>query len=168
MARSVTEDPYHNFRFQLVDPSGAFIRPEAGFTTASMPEVTVAEQEYREGTDIYTRKYPGYPEVGQVTLNRGIFRRTSDFFEWIEKVIFGGVDYVADVLLYEFHIADAPGDPFNNRLLRAPSRITRIKEAWATTVKPTSDKDASGADISLEELTLSVQEIQPEFVGDLT
>ena len=90
MARSVETDPFHDFRFHIVDPAGGNLDAVAGFTTVTMPNVSAEESPYREGTMRWTQKYPGVPTVGDVTMNKGIFKRDSDFFDWVLKVINGG------------------------------------------------------------------------------
>ena len=158
MARSITTDPYHNFRFHVVDPAGGNLDPVAGFTQASMPDVTVDAQEYREGVFKFTQKYPGIPTVSEVQLMKGIFKKESDFFRWILKTINGGEDYRSDLVVQQYHISDEFG------IAGAPSRIMRLKECFPTVVKPTSDLDATGSEVSIEEITLVVEEFEIELV----
>lgn len=158
MARSVSTDPYHGFRFHIVDPAGGNLDPVAGFKTATMPEVSAPAVNYREGVYLWTRKYPGVPEVGDVTFETGIFRRESSFFEWIKRVVEGGAaEYRTDLIVQQYHISDEFG------IDGAPSRVTRLKEAFPVTVKPTGDFDSEGADVQLQSITLAVEEMEVEL-----
>ena len=159
MARSVETDPYHQFRFHLVDPAGGNLDTVAGFTSVTMPNIAVDEATYREGTFVYTQKYPGIPTVGDITLSKGIFKRNSDFFNWVEKVINGGQDYRTELVLQEYHITDELG------IDGSPSRVTRLLECWGKDAKPTSDKASDSSDISLAELTISCEELRVELLA---
>lgn len=158
MARSIETDPYHDFRFHLVDPAGGNLDAVAGFTSVTMPDVTVEEAPYREGTFIWTQKLPGVPTVGDITLSKGIFKRDSDFFNWVLKVVEGGQEYRTELILQQYHITDEFG------IQGSPSRITRLRECWGKQAKPTSDMDATSSNISIQTLTISVEEIDLELV----
>jgi phage tail-like protein len=158
MARSIETDPYHKFRFHVVDPAGGNLDPVAGFMTVTMPNVAAEEPTYREGTFVWTQKYPGVPTVGDVSMTKGVFRRDSDFHRWILKCINGGQDYRADLIVYQYHISDEFG------INGSPSRATRLLEAWAKDVKSTEDLDASSSEVLTQSLTLSVEQIVPELV----
>lgn len=158
MARSVDTDFYHNFRFHVVDPAGGNLDPVAGFRTASIPEISVDPAEYREGVMRFTRKYPGIPKVGECQLSKGVAKKESDFLRWLMKCIDGGQDYRSDITIQEFHIADEWGINGN------PSKVIRLKEVWPSSVKLTSDKDATSSDIAITEITLMVEEIETALV----
>lgn len=159
MARSVETDPYHDFRFQLVDPAGGNLDPVAGFTTVSMPNVAVEEALYREGTFRWTQKYPGIPAVSDVTMTKGIFKRDSDFYDWVLKVVNGGQDYRTELVLQQFHIEDEFG------INGSPSRVTRLREVWGKDAKPTNDQDASSSNIAIQSLVVSVEEFEVELLS---
>jgi len=159
MARAASTDPYLNYRFHVTDPAGGNLDPVAGFTQVTTPDITVEPAEYREGIFRWTRKFPGVQTVGDVQMMKGTVRRESDFFAWILRVINGGVaTYRTDLMIMEYHITDEFGINGN------PSRIMRIREAWPTTVKPMADKDATGSEVALQELTLAVEELEVEIV----
>lgn len=159
MARAASTDPYLNYRFHLIDPAGGNLDPVAGFTQVTTPDITVDPAEYREGVMRWTRKYPGVQTVGDCSLMKGTVRRESDFFEWVLRVINGGVaSYRTDLQINEFHITDEFG------INGSPSRIMRLRETWPTQVKPMADKDATGSEVALQELTLNVEELEIELV----
>jgi len=159
MARSIETDPYHDFRFQLVDPAGGNLDPVAGFTSVSMPNLVVEEAQYREGTFLWTQKYPGIPSVSDVTMTKGIFRRDSDFFNWVLKVVNGGQEYRTELVLQQYHIQDEFG------INGSPSRATRLREVWGKDAKPTNDFEASSSAIAIQSLTVSVEEFEVEILS---
>lgn len=160
MARAASSDPYLNMRFHLVDPAGGNLDPVAGFTQVTTPEITVEPAEYREGIYRWTRKYPGVTTVGEVQCMTGTVKRESAFYDWISRVANGGVaEYRTDLMIMEFHITDEFG------INGAPSRIMRIREAFPTSVKPMADKDATGSEVALQEMTLAIEEIEIELVA---
>ena len=159
MARSIETDPYHEFRFHVVDPAGGNLDTVAGFTSATMPEVATEEAPYREGIFIWTQKFPGVPSVSDVTLMKGIFRRDSDFYNWVLKVIEGGQEYRSDLVVQQYHISDEFG------INGTPSRVTRLREVWGKQAKPTSDMDATSSNVAIQSLVLSVEEIEVEIIS---
>jgi len=159
MARAASTDPYLNYRFHLVDPAGGNLDPIAGFTTISTPDISVDPAEYREGVMRWTQKYPGVQTVGELQLMKGTVRRDSDFFAWVLRVINGGVDeYRTDLMVMEFHITDEFG------IQGSPSRILRCRECWPSQVKPMADKDATGSEVAIQEMTLTVEEVEIEII----
>jgi phage tail-like protein len=123
-----------------------------------MPNVAVEEAPYREGTTKWTQKYPGVPTVGDITLQKGIFKRESDFFAWVLKCVDGGQEYRTELILKEYHISDEFG------IEAAASRVTRLLECWGKDAKPTSDKDATSSNVSIQSLTIAVEEFRVELV----
>lgn len=160
MARSIETDPFHNFRFHLVDPAGGNLDPVAGFMSVTMPDVAVEEAPYREGVFRWTQKFPGIPTVGDVTLNKGVFKRDSDFFNWVLKVINGGQEYRTELILQQYHIADEFG------INGTPTRITRLREVWGKQAKPTGDLDATASAVMVQSLTVSVEEFDVELLSE--
>lgn len=158
MARAVETDPYHKFRFHVVDPAGGNLDPVAGFTTVTMPNVAVEVPVYREGTFKWTQKYPGVPTVGDVTMTKGIFKRESDFFNWVLKCVNGGEDYRADLVVNQYHISDEFG------INGTPTRATRLLETFAMDVKATDDLDSSSSEVAVQSLTLACEQVVPELV----
>lgn len=110
MSRSQASDPLSGFRFhvKLADSSAytgsintgpGIDGGEAGFTQATNGEVSIEAVDYREGLDIWTKKYPGIPQTNPVTLTRGVMLLDSDLYDWALAVI-EGREYRADVNLF--------------------------------------------------------------------
>ncbi|WP_437901135.1 phage tail protein [Sorangium sp. So ce124] len=70
-------DPYRNYRFRVEIASIQV----AAFASATIPDESSDQIEYREGTDPFTRKLSGYPKVGSLTLKRGI-TTSMELYEW--------------------------------------------------------------------------------------
>jgi hypothetical protein len=98
--------------------------------------------------------------VGDVQLSKGIFKRDSDFFNWVLKVVNGGQEYRTELVLQEFHITDEFG------INGTPSRVTRLRECWGKQAKPTSDKDATSSNVSIQTLVISVEEFELEIISE--
>jgi phage tail-like protein len=147
-----------NYRFHVVDPIGGNLDPVAGFTSVSTPDITVDVADYREGLFRWTQKFPGIQSVGEVQLSKGTVRRDTDFFNWLLKVINGAETYRTDIAIYEYHITDTFG------LTGGASRILNCRECFPSMTKPMADKDATGSEVALQELTLTVEEISVELI----
>lgn len=80
-------DPYKGFRFRL-EIQGIQI---AGFSEATLPEMSIASTTYREGTDAGTRKLSGQMTIGTLSLQRGI-TDSMDLYNWFSQVAQLGAD----------------------------------------------------------------------------
>lgn len=157
MARAERTDFYQNFRFWVSDPGG-FLSPAAGFQAVSTPEYTLDPVEYREGTYTFTRKQPGYFTTNEITLSRGVARRDSDFYAWVQTAGTGG-EYRSDIEIWHFHRADPQG------VNGTPSRTYRLLECFPTRCKIAADLDSQSSDISLEELDLQFESFDVQQEG---
>jgi len=158
MVRPVNEDPYLSYRFQVLDPTGTNLKIDGGFKTATLPNVTVNAVTYREGTDQWTRKYPGINEVSELSLETGIFRRNSAFFDWIVRIIQGGNrEYRSELIVNQFHMQDSFGSK------GTPSRVTRLLNCFPTDVKPTGDLSGEDDAVQIETATFACEQIQVEL-----
>lgn len=177
MARAVATDFIHSMRFQVVvaDPQVATLSPDgradAGFTNVSTPEATVEAIEYKEGTFVYTRKYPGNPTVSDLTFSRGVTRSDSTFWDWIRRVIEGLGEYRVDLDINHFHRQESllrPRDQvgtegnFTNINLENPARIYHIKEAFPIRHKIAGDLDATAGEVSIMELDVAYEHFDVE------
>lgn len=189
MARPVATDFIHSMRFQVnvVDgtrpglqppsESGRAQRAEAGFTTVSTPEVTVEAVEYKEGTMIYTRKFPGNATVADITCARGVARGDSSFWSWLRIVIEGSGEYRQDLQFKHFHREDAlaredpgasgaaAGSNLTQLDLDNPARIYHVQQAFPVRHKVAGDFDATASEISLMELDFAYENFEIEELG---
>ena|ERR1700686_433519 len=87
MPTGTRADPFKNFNFLVEIDSMAI----AGFSECTGLETEVAVIEYREGGDFLTRKLPGRPKYGDITLKRGV-TQSPDLQHWHRKILDGVAD----------------------------------------------------------------------------
>jgi phage tail-like protein len=142
--------PYLAFNFWVELSPGTGGQPSAGFSDVSGLSTEITEAEYRMGNaaENHADKFPGVYKTGDVTLKRGLIRAT-DIHDWVEAVRTKGVagkkDSVKITLLDEQRMAVA------SWTLRSVS-----PKKWTG---PTLAAKG-GADVSMEELVLSVEKIE--------
>ncbi len=182
MARPLQTDFLHSMRFQVVvNPGDLNINPltllktdtiDAGFSAVTTPEATVEAVEYKEGTMVYTRKFPGNPTVSDITLSRGVARLDSSFWDWLRVVIEGGpagqpaAEYRVDLDIKHFHrdaslIRAIPDDKSATVLAAgAPARTYHVREAFPIRHKVAGDLDATASEISIMELDVGYEHFE--------
>ncbi len=181
MARAQSTDFLHSMKFHVdvVSAGGENLlavpgNPQAGFSNVTVPEVSVEAVEYKEGLDIYTRKYPGNPTVNEVTLSKGTAVSDSAFWHWLRTVVEGSGEYRADVDIQHFHRQDALtrlptslGSEENLTVINTdtPGRIYHLKEAFPMRHKIAGDLDATASEISIMELDLAIEHVEVEELG---
>jgi len=151
MARAITQDFFHVYKF-IVSDSANFFQPAGGFSRMSIPEVSVEVVEYREGHDTWTRKQPGIPSVGECTLARGVVMGNTNFFDLILKHI-NGDNYRTDINVYHIHMT------------RNVAKLYKLLDAFISSITLTSELDASSSDIAVTEMTIVCEELQIEEVS---
>lgn len=181
MARAQSTDFLHSFRWQVVatspdgtprlQPAG---RPQAGFSTTTLPEVTIEGAEYREGTFVYTRKQPGVPTVSDCSLQRGTARLDTSFWDWARVAVEGSGEVRADVDINHFHRdtalnRDFPTDGTQPNLTNinvdAPAFAYHLRECLPIRCKPAGDLDATSSEINLMEFDFSVENFEVEALA---
>jgi len=168
MPRAIGGDLLQSFRFHVVssvlpgeeiDPlvanSQASPGGEAGFQSVTLPELTVEAVEYREGTFKWTRKYPGIPTWGDVTLMQGIARSNTVFMDWAKRVATGG-EYRVDLTIYHAHRDESPPEE-GPQSIAATSRYYVLHNAFPVRAKMASDLDSSTGDVSVAEMDVAYE-----------
>lgn len=159
MPRAQSTDFFHAMRFHVTttgrggtgaSPLGA----QGGFTTCVMPEHTIELVEYKEGTYVYRRKYPGDTTVSDITLTRGVVKAGTELFAWILATTFGN-EYRVDMTIRQFHRDDVVG--LSDYTNAKPSRTIDCYECFPIRVKPGSDFDSQSSEISLQEIDIAVE-----------
>lgn len=170
MARSEVTDYLQSFRFHVLatragtedDPlayTGVETNPspQAGFMSCTVPEMTQDAVEYREGTSLYTKKFLGPPTFSDVSLQRGLAREDSTFFDWASNAATGG-EYRADVDIIHYHRdALASQDIFPGGGIGENTRVYRCYECIPTRAKPGADLDSNTGDVSLAEVDIAIE-----------
>jgi phage tail-like protein len=175
MARAKSTDFLHNFRFhvvvmgfgntgatpQLKSLVGTDGTVSAGFNTCSAPEASQEAVEYREGHYIYTKKYSGLPTISDISLSRGVALRDGTFWAWMKSVIEGNEEYRADLRIFHFHRDSKPATTSppstEQKAIEAGSIEYSCKEAFPIRQKVSSDLDATGSEVSIQELDLAIE-----------
>jgi phage tail-like protein len=165
MARAQNTDVFQTFKFQVVDKNGGDVlgsKAEGGFSTCSMPQLTLDVIEYKEGIHTYRRKYPGIPTVSDVTLTRGRALKRSSLHRWALACV-NGNEYRTDLIINVFHrqdyltgVNDTSGDL---SLLAQPNATLKInlKQCFASDFRPGADLDAQASDVFVEELVVTCE-----------
>lgn len=171
MARGTTKDFLQGHRFfvrctseaglDLLQPDIADPDPRgglAGFNSVTSPDFSVEAVEYRDGISHYTAKQAGFPTLGDITLQRGIIRQDTSFYEWCLRAIRGQA-YRADLTIIIFPAEALIGREFAGRnAVFDESLAYRIQcfECIPTNVGAWS-LDASSADILMGEMTIACE-----------
>lgn len=170
--RPVADDYLQGFRFQAQAIGGPGInffdgdRVGAGFNNITTPEATIEIAEYKEGTDIWTKKQPGNPTVNNSTFQRGVTRGNSAFWNWARKTIEGVGEYRATVIISQYHRVESlttvfPVAGFTENETQistdGDAMEMHLYNAFPTRCKITGDLDATASDISIQELDVDYE-----------
>lgn len=159
MARAIKTDYYHTFKFHMAIVSqttegGKTVGTQGGFTSVTMPEITVETAEYQEGTMLYKRKFPGQVSFSDVSCNRGVVRGNTELYEWI-RASYIGKEYRADAEIKHIHRDEVT--ELTDFTAVAAKRSVKLFEAMPTRVKLGSDFDAQSSDVSVEEFDIAYE-----------
>ena len=137
--------PYSAFNF-AVDLGGEVT---AGFSDVSGLSTDVTVAEYRAGNDKarYTHKLPGLHKTSDVTLKRGVIN-SKDLQAWMQQVRDEGPVAKRDVVITMF---DETGTPVQSWKLHNAMPLKYTGPTLA---------GKGGGDVAMEELVLSVEELQ--------
>ena len=161
MPRAEAVDPLHGFRFHVTaevdgsdvlaftDDDGA----QAGFTSVTTPELSLDGVVYREGTDQWSRKYPGISNWNDVDMMRGVMKSDTTFADWTLTAAQTG-EYRADLTIFHWHRdGKTPGKVAN----LADARKYRLFEAFPIRAAFAGQLDSQSSEISLSELSVSYE-----------
>ena len=176
MARAKISDFLHSFRFHVVltgfgndgdrqlerSTDG---RSSAGFNAVSTPEASHDAVEYREGTHIYTQKFPGIPTVSDITLSRGVAHKDGKFWAWMKDVIEGNAEYRGNLDIFHLHRDSRPAsgagtlEEYTPPEASPPGGFIKYKcnQALPIRMKVSSDLDATASEVSIQELDLAIE-----------
>lgn len=133
---------------------------QAGFQSATIPELNVEIAEYREGTFKWTQKYPGVPTVSDITLMRGISKRDTSFFKMVMASI-EGAEYRADVSIYHYQRSEM--DLATSGEVGENTREVACGECFASRAKPAGDLDSMTSDVSLAEVDIAIEKFEIKY-----
>ena len=176
MARAKISDFLHSFRFHVVltgfgsDGDKQLLRStddraDAGFNAVSTPEASHDAVEYREGTYIYTQKFPGIPSISDITLSRGVAHKDGKFWQWMKDVIEGNSEYRANLSIFHLHRDSRPASGAGTLEEYSPPEASppggfihyKCNQALPIRHKVSSDLDATASEVSIQELDLAIE-----------
>lgn len=147
--------PYCAFNFLVnIDQGRDASSFLGGFSDVSgiSNEMTVAE--YRNGNELenHVRKVPGVHKVADVTLKRGIIN-SKDLWDWVKDVRKNGPLAQREV---NITLRDEAGDDVQKWTLRGTVPLKYTGPTLAA---------KGGGDVAMEELVLSAEGLDFEFLG---
>lgn len=174
MARAQLTDYLQVGRFHVLDMSFTIppiLLPVYGFKTCSMPEMIANVKSITEGNYEFPRKVYSGAEIGDVTLTQGVSLLNSDFYDWMRKAVIGQRG-PKNILIVQF--LNSKGKTFSGSgaitgglefVARLPGRAWLLKNCRPSRYRPGSDFDAMSQEISIAELTLSIEEMEEYSLG---
>lgn len=193
MARSVANDYLQVHRFHLLDiPDSVLgalagdvfltsIPSWAGFSSVSIPEVSIEHEEVREGNLEHPFKFVKGVGFGNVVMRKGMTWYDSDFWTWVVKAVAGFYPPRKNFLLMQFAPVARAGSGANElakgffentRLQENPEVLTgqnlSVAKAWwlegclPVSYKAGSDLDANSGAISVTEMAM-----HPQYVNEI-
>lgn len=165
MARSVDSDPLSNFNFYLLDVPTVAIPPVAfpfkigqgisegqllSFKSISIPQMTLETKQIQEGNWPFKHTIPtGFVSTGDCTITSAITPLSLDFYLWFHQAVYG-----VGGPRRNFAVIQTRQDK------QIPRRIILLEGCLPISWKPSSDFDAFSSDLSIEELTMSVNRVE--------
>jgi phage tail-like protein len=165
MARALNSDPLQSYSFFLLDIPTASVIPVAfpfkvgqgategqllSFKSISVPQATMKMKTIQEGNWPFEHNVSmGHVTTGDTTIESAVTTLSMDFYLWFYQALWGVV---------------APRRHFTVIHTRADRVIPRrIYNLWGCTPKvwvPTSNFDSTSSEVSLESLTMSVNQVE--------
>ena len=167
--RAAADDLLQGFRFHVTANDGTDSDPlqrgvvrgndfegggQAGFQSATIPEITLEAAEYREGTFVWTQKYPGPPTVSDLSLIRGISKQDTAFYDMCMASV-NGQQYRADVTVWHYQRAEM-GSAAQSETADT-IRHLECRNAFAMRAKPAGDMDATSGEVSMAEVDIAME-----------
>ena len=99
-SKDTKEYPLPSFFFVVSFGESKGIENKASFTEVSGLTTEVQTVDYRDGLDKNTvpRKIPGMMKYSNVTLKRGVFHKSDEFYKWISEKKYNSIERKALVI----------------------------------------------------------------------
>jgi phage tail-like protein len=151
--RAVTTDFFQNMRFKVTatHADGKDYLGSVGFATVTLPTMSQDVVEYKDGTMVYRRKFPGDPTFDDVTFTRGIANGSTELYAWMKNTANGG-EYRSDMKIEHLHRTDTAAG--------TGLRQIKLLEAFPISCKVGSDLDGTNFEVSIQELTVAIENIE--------
>jgi phage tail-like protein len=148
---TLRERPYVQFNFLVDMGTGSTDGVEAGFQEVSGLGMEIAVAEYRNGNEKENsvRKMSALTKTTDITLKRGIIGSLT-LYQWLDQIRNGDQAALRTVVI-QLQSEDHTASVMTWKLLRA--RLTKYTSG---------PLNAKGADIAMEEMTLSYERMELE------
>jgi phage tail-like protein len=158
-ARSQSTDPFSLNKFHVADTEGFLnlATPAAGFNSVTSPEMSIEMTEYKEGINLFRKKFPGDPTFAPITLTKGVVKNDSSFYAWVRATA-ENRPYRTNLIIKHYHRDDVTG--LVDYLTAAPYREYHLFNAISTRVKLAGDMDSMASDISIEEIDVEFEYVR--------
>jgi phage tail-like protein len=178
MARSRLDDLLQAYRSHLIDivpsavPPFLAFTPSLGFNSISAPELTLSNEEVKDGVSPWVRKIIGKANATQIVARRGVRYWDDDFWQWTQNAILGAQSPRKTLLL--LHLTGVSPDLVGDGLL--PTSVADLNtwgevkscvgRMWLLTgciparYKAASDFDSTDSSVSIQELAIDVESFQ--------
>jgi phage tail-like protein len=138
MPSSISPDPFRGFRFR-VEITGIIL---AGFSEATVPDITVETVDYREGNDLsHRRTLSGLTTYGRIILKRGL-TQSQDLYNWHSLIVEKGTSAPNAKRNASITLVDTDG---------STAAHWSVFGAWPSRYE-TSGLNASGSEVMIETL----------------
>ena len=114
MPRALFNDRLLAHQFHLLDVDFSLsvppwvLFPSAGFSSITVPEMTISTREIPEGTDPFVHHTLGKASMSSITLSKGVSTFNSDFWRWTMGCLMGNptsnnnlVQFLADAATFQ-------------------------------------------------------------------
>lgn len=179
MARSRETDPLQGYAFWLCDITPSTKQPftvlgplYAGFRSVTLPTLTASTQSIAPINSYYPRHYYTSFEVGSITLQRGVLRTDSSFYQWMTRSMYGNDRSQRDLLLLHLTSMDmldrvtydaGPSGFGYVEAVRSVGKGYILYDCIPTRYSAGGDLDATSADIVVQEI-----EVQPNYFTEFS
>lgn len=175
MARERWTDELQSYAFTLFEisissraPFFTLGGPVYGFSSVTMPEVSLEAQTIVDMSDPYPTHYFNNASVAPLTLTRGAMAYDSTFWQWVSRSIRGWDRVERNFILLQFagmaigKGGAAPG-PEIMEIVRGFGKGWLLHECIPIRYKAGGDLDAKTSDVSLMEI-----DIQPKKISEFS
>lgn len=188
MARPILKDYLQVFSFWLFDIKSEVpgeehvLDPQLGFQSISMPEINLEPQTITEGNWYFEKFVVKSATIGQVSLQRGLQYKDTDFYKWATAALtgnkinaVGGHTPRRNFVLVHYFAKDVSGPsttpwtnaPAQDGWNRVPAKAFLLKGCLPVRYKAGSDFAANDSAISVAELDMQLEGFEEISLGTI-
>lgn len=157
MPRGIFNDRLLSHQFHLLDVDFSLavppwvLLPSAGFSSITMPEVSISTHDINEGTDPFVHHSLGKASMNSIVLSKGVSVFNSDFWRWTMGCLKGNPTSKDNLIQFLGNVAtlQAPPIPGKRRNLVLMHLTGMSVEGLAKSVGSADGLDAAKASLLL-------------------